>query len=80
MDAGPARNSGSSASARRVFESAERDYYDEISITAALADVDARHDLGILTDGEYEAAADMLFERLVAARAYHALREVQGDS
>ena len=60
--------------AEQVLETAEREYYDEGALRQALLDAETAHRLGELTDEEYDAVADTLFERLLAARQYTAMK------
>ena len=60
--------------AEQVLEVAERDFYDEEAIRAAIQDAESAHRAGAMTDEQYEAAVDALLERLMAAREHRAAK------
>ena len=60
--------------AEQVAEVAERDFYDEETIRAAIQDAEAAHEAGAMNDEQYEAAVDALLERLMAAREHRAMK------
>ncbi len=54
--------------AEQVREEALREFEDEDSIRARLADLEARYELGEITEDEYLTSEEELLERLVSAR------------
>ena len=55
--------------AEQVAEQVRRELYDEASIRRQLAEAEAEHARGALTDGELATIQDTLLDRLLAARA-----------
>jgi hypothetical protein len=60
--------------AEQVLDVAERDFYDEDAIRRQIQDVEATHRAGAMSDEEYEAAVDVLLQRLIDARDYRAMK------
>lgn len=60
--------------AEQVLDVAERDFYDENTIRLEIQRAEESHQLGKITDEQYEAAVDALLERLIAAREYRAMK------
>ncbi len=63
--------------AEQVRAAAERDYHDEEAIRLGLAELEQRLEAGVLTEDEYEAASDDLFERLLEARDFWAQQNAE---
>jgi hypothetical protein len=56
--------------AERIQEQAENELYDESSIRAALLDLEAAREAGLLEEAELQEAEDALVERLMAIRGF----------
>jgi hypothetical protein len=54
--------------AERIAQQAESEWQDQGAIRRRLDELDLAHELGELSDEEYEAAQDELLERLAAER------------
>ena len=61
--------------AEQVLDVAGREYYDEGALRRAIAEAEAAHTAGEITEQEYESRVDSLLERLFVAREYHAMKE-----
>ena len=62
--------------AEQVSAQAERELGDEATIRRQLAELEVRHDMGEISDDEYEQGENELLERLMRAR--QAAREAEG--
>jgi Gas vesicle protein G len=60
--------------AEKVAEEAELELYDENRIMRELAELEAAHDQGQLSDEQFEADVDLLLERLQIGRELRAGR------
>jgi Gas vesicle protein G len=60
--------------AEKVAEQAELELYDENRIMRELAELEAAHDQGQLSDEQFEADVDLLLERLQIGRELRAGR------
>lgn len=60
--------------AEQVLDVAERDFYDENAIRLQIQRAEESHQMGEITDEQYEATVDALLERLIAAREYRAMK------
>jgi Gas vesicle protein G len=56
--------------ARQIANQAEAELYDEGRIRAELLNLELRHDLGEISEEEFEAAEEALLDRLKAARQW----------
>lgn len=54
-----------------ILSEAERQHYDPAAIRQQLADLEARHRAGAISDAEFDRREEELFERLLEAREYH---------
>ena len=55
---------------RTLVDEAERRYYDPAAIRQQMADLEARHRAGELSDDEFDSQEEALLERLIEAREY----------
>lgn len=61
-----------------VLEQAELQYYNEADIQRQLAELETQRQQGEMTAEQADALEDMLFRRLLEARAYHQQRRLEG--
>lgn len=54
-----------------ILSEAERQHYDPAAIRQQLADLEARHRDGAMSDAEFDRREEALFESLLEAREYH---------
>lgn len=54
-----------------VLNEAERAYYDPTAIRQQMADLEAKHHAGLISDEELERREEALLERLLEARRRH---------
>jgi len=60
-----------------ILSEAERQHYDPALIRQQLADLEAQHRAGALSDAEYDRREEALFERLLAAREYQQRKQLR---
>jgi Gas vesicle protein G len=63
--------------AEQVAAAAEREYHDEEAIRLRLGELEQRFQAGELTEDDYEAESDELFERLLEARSFWARQDAE---
>jgi hypothetical protein len=65
--------------ANQLLEEAKRQHYDETAIRQEMLDLESQFAEGRMTESEFEEASDVLVQRLMDARAWHAEREIQQE-
>jgi len=65
---------------RTLLEEAERKHYDEAAIRQEMADLEAEHQTGRLSDAEFEQREEALLERLLEARQYHQRKQEEAGN
>lgn len=63
-----------------VLDEAERKYYDEAAIHHEMAELEKRHQGGVIDDETFEMQEEQLLERLMEARKYHQRKQDQGGA
>jgi hypothetical protein len=61
-----------------VLDEAERRHYDPVAIRQQMADLEAQHRTGGISDEEFDRREEALLERLIESREYHQRKQGRG--